>query len=379
MASVLILGGGFGGVAAAVSLSKRLTSDDPITLVDRRESFFFGFRKTWAFLGTAPLVEGTRPLKALERHGIEVLKGTIESIDPGTRSAVVDGERLDSDAMIVALGAQAKPESMPGLTEHGLNFYDPLNLDAAAAKLAAFDGGRVAIVISNLAYPCPPAPYETALLLVEYFSAKSVEAEIHVYSPKPMSLPVLGETSCSVLEGRLSEQGIVFHPMHTVEKIEEHQVRFETTADPYDLLIGIPGHVCPQVVVDSGLTNGGAWVKVDSRTLETGHDGVYAVGDVVSIPLADGKPLPKAGVFAEAQAKVAAARIASRLTGEAPTAAYDGSGYCFLEVGHKEAMLVSGNFLAEPHPDVQLAEPAAEHFEAKVELERSRLSEWFSA
>ena len=106
---------------------------------------------------------------------------------------------------------------------------------------------------------------------------------------------------------------------------------------------------------------------------------MYAIGDVISIPLADGKPLPKAGVFAEAQAKVVAARTTSRLTGEAPTAAYDGSGYCFLEVGHEEAMLVSGNFLAEPHPDVQLTEPAAEHFEAKVELERSRLSEWFSA
>ena len=379
MASVLILGGGFGGIAAAVSLSMRLTPDDPITLVDRRESFFFGFRKTWAFLGTSPLAEGMRPLKALERHGIEVRQGTIESIDPGSRSAVVDGERLDSDAMIVALGAQAKPVSMPGLTEHGLNFYDPPNLDAAAAKLAAFDGGRVAIVLPSSPYPCAPAPFETALLLVEYFSAKSVEAEIHLYSPKPMSLPVLGKASCSVLEERLSEKGIVFHPMHTVEKIEEHKVRFETTADPYDLLIGIPGHVCPQVVVDSGLTNGGAWVKVDSRTLETGHDGVYAVGDVISIPLADGKPLPKAGVFAEAQAKVVAARTTSRLTGEAPTAAYDGSGYCFLEVGHEEAMLVSGNFLAEPHPDVQLTEPAAEHFEAKVELERSRLSEWFSA
>ena len=379
MANILILGAGFGGVAAAVSLSERLTSNEQITLVDRRESFFFGFRKTWAFLGTATLADGMRPLKALERHGIEVRQGTIESIDPGTRSAVVDGERLDSEAMIVALGAEARPENMPGLTEHGLNFFDPLNIEPAAARLAAFDGGRVAIVLPNSPYPCPPAPYETALLLKEYFSAKSVEAEIHVYSPKPMSLPVLGETSCLVLEGRLSEKGIVFHPMHTVERIEDHKVRFESTADPYDLLIGIPGHVCPQVIVDSGLTNGGAWVKVDSRTLETGHDGVYAVGDVVSIPLADGKPLPKAGVFAEAQAKVAAARIASRLTGEAPTAAYDGSGYCFLEVGHKEAMLVSGNFLAAPHADVQLAEPAAEHFEAKIELERSRLSEWFPA
>ncbi len=377
MATVLVLGGGIGGVAAAISLSKRLSKDDKITLVDRREFFYFGFRKTWAFLRSSPMGEGMRPLKSLDGHGIEVRRGTIESIDPATRSAVVDGERLKSDAMIVALGAQWKAETMPGLKEYGLNFFDALSLDHTAARLAAFEGGRVAIVIPSLPYPCGPAPYEAALLLKEYFSAKSVEAEIHVYSPKPMSLPVLGEDGCSVLEGNLSEAGIVFHPMHTVELIEEHKVRFETSVDPYDLLIGIPGHVCPQVVLDSGLTDGGAWAKVDPRTLETDYDGVYAVGDVVSITLADGKPLPKAGVFAEAHAKVAVERIASRLAGETPTATYDGTGYCFLEVGDGKAMLVHGNFLANPRPDVQLAEPAAKHLEAKIELERSRLLEWF--
>ncbi|MCH7610846.1 MAG: NAD(P)/FAD-dependent oxidoreductase [Chloroflexi bacterium] len=377
MARVLVLGGGFGGVAAAFSLSKQLTKEDRITLVDRQDFFYFGFRKTWAFLRSSPIGEGMRPLKSLAAHGIEVRRGRIESIDPGSRSAVVDGERLDSDAMIVALGAQWKPETMPGLAEYGLNFYDGLSLDHTAYELAEFKGGRVAIVIPSQPYPCGPAPYEAALLLREYFAAKSVEAEIHVYSPKPMSLPVVGESGCSVLEGSLSEAAIVFHPMHTVERIEEHKVRFETTVEPYDLLIGIPGHVCPQVVIDSGLTDGGAWAKVDPRTLETDYEGVYAIGDVVSITLADGKPLPKAGVFAEAHAKVAADRIVARLRGETPTATYDGTGYCFLEVGDGKAMLVHGNFLAEPRPDVQLAEPAAKHLEAKMELERSRLLEWF--
>ncbi len=379
MASVLILGGGFGGVAAAVSLSRQLAPDDEITLVDRRDSFFFGFRKTWAFLRTAPMSEGMRPLKALEHHGISVRQGTIESIDPGTRSAMVDGERLAADAMIVALGAQAKPESMPGLSQHGLNFYEPLNIEAEAARLAAFEGGRVAIVLPNSPYPCAPAPFETALLLGDYFKAKAVEADIHVYSPKPISLPVIGESGCSVLEERLSHEGITFHPLHSVESIEKRKVRFETATAAYDLLIGIPGHVCPKIVVDSGLTDGGAWAKADSRTLETDFPGVYAIGDMISIPLVDGKALPKAGVFAEAHAKVAAERIAANLRGESPSAKYDGAGYCFLEVGNGKAMLVKGDFLAEPHADVQLTEPAVEHYQAKVDFEQDRLSDWFPA
>lgn len=324
------------------------------------------------------MAEGMRPLKALERHGVEVRQGTIESIDPSTRSAVVDGQRMAADAMVVALGAEAKPESTPGLSQYGLNFYQPLSIESEAARLAAFEGGRVAIVLPKLPYPCPPAPFETALLLKEYFGAKSVKAEIHVYSPKPMSLPVIGESGCSVLEGHLSKEGISFHPLHSVERIEEKKVHFETATAAYDLLIGIPGHVCPQIVVDSGLTNGGAWAKVNARTLETEFAGVSALGDVVSIPLADGKKvLPKAGVFAEAHAKVAAERIAASLRGQSPSANYDGAGYCFLEVGNGSAMLVSGNFLAEPHADVQLAEPTSEHYQAKLDFEKSRLSDWF--
>ena len=270
MASVLILGGGFGGVAAAVSLTRQLAPDDEITLVDRCDSFFFGFRKTWAFLRTAPMAEGMRPLKALEHHGVSVRQGTIESIDPASRSATVDGERLAADAMIVALGAQARPESMPGLSQYGLNFYDPKNIEAEAARLAAFEGGRVAIVLPNSPYPCAPAPFETALLLGDYFKAKAMEAEIHVYSPKPMSLPVIGESGCSVLEERLSQEGISFHPLHSVESIEKGLVRFETATAAYDLLIGIPGHVCPKIVVESGLTDGGAWAKVDSPHARNG-------------------------------------------------------------------------------------------------------------
>jgi sulfide:quinone oxidoreductase len=194
-----------------------------------------------------------------------------------------------------------------------------------------------------------------------------------------MSLPIIGESGCSVLEGKLSQKGITFHPMHTVESIEAGNVRFETATAAYDLLIGIPGHVCPKIVVDSGLTDGGGWAKADSRTLETDFPGVYAIGDMVSIPLVDGKALPKAGVFAEAQAKVAAERIAASIRGESPSATYDGAGYCFLEVGKGKAMLVKGNFLAEPHADVQLAEPTTEHYQAKVDFEHSRLSDWFPA
>jgi len=377
MAHILILGGGFGGVAAGVELSKLLAPEDRITLVDRREQFYFGFRKTWALLGETTLAAGQRPLKALERFGITVRHGSVDAIDPEAKAALIDGARVEADALVVALGAQSHPEGVPGFREYGLNLYDGPGLAVAADRLRQFRGGRVAVVILGIPYPCPPAPFELALLLREYFGSNGVEAVVDVFTPQPMSLPVLGQTGCAVVEARLEASEVGFHPNHTPVSIESGAIRFKTARVAFDLMIGIPGHRCPSVAQVSGLAEDGDWVKVNPMTLGTNYPGVYALGDMVSIPLANGKRLPQAGVFAEAQAKVVAARITAELAGQVSQASYDGTGFCFLEVGGGAAMLVQGNFLAAPEPEVRILEPASEHLQAKRELERSRLAEWF--
>ena len=377
MSKVLILGGGFGGLATAVSLRQRLDPTDQISLVDRREHFAFGFRKTWAFLGVSPMESGSRPIADIQRLGIEVIRGTIENIQPDSRSATVDGKQLQADALVIALGAHAKLDAVQGFSEHGISFYDPAGVDEAHERLQEFPGGRVAIAILGLPYPCPPAPYEAALLLKDRFTERSVEAEIHVYSPQPMSLPVLGEAGCSVIEGRLADHGITFHPNFEIARVDSNRLAFSTAIEPYDLLIGIPAHASPPLVAESGLAEQGGWIVVDPRSLETSHPDVYAIGDGAHVLMANGKPLPKAGVFAEAQGLVVAERIASKLAGEAATATFDGEGSCFLEVGGGKAMLVHGNFLAEPGPAVELLEPSEAHYQAKLEFETKRLEAWF--
>ncbi len=47
MASVLILGGGFGGLAAARELRARLSEDDEVTVVAADDHFYVGFAKLW--------------------------------------------------------------------------------------------------------------------------------------------------------------------------------------------------------------------------------------------------------------------------------------------------------------------------------------------
>jgi sulfide:quinone oxidoreductase len=377
MRRVLILGGGFGGVATAHALRRRLPPEDEIVVVERRPYFMLGLRKTWALVGRGTLEEGRRPLQALERFGIRVLPGTITAIDPANRAVEVDGRRWEGDAMVVALGAELAPEAILGFREHALNVYDPQEIPRAMEAVRAFRGGQVMIGIFGAPYKCPPAPYEMAFLLQDFFEARGVRARISVFTPQPMSLPVLGAAGCSVLEGRLAERGIDFLPNHKATAVEAGAVVFGERRRPFDLLLGIPPHRCPEVVVRSGLTDGGAWVRVHPRTLETRFAGVYAIGDITEILLPNGMPLPKAGVFAEAEGEVVAERIAAVFAGREPEASFSGEGFCYLELGRGEAMLVRGRFLVEPAPEIEITEPSPNYLEEKKRFEAERLRTWF--
>ena len=104
------------------------------------------------------------------------------------------------------------------------------------------------------------------------------------------------------MAGRLAERGISQRVGAKTERVEAGRVVLaDGGEEPFDLLIAVPPHRPPAVVADSGLAAGHGWIAVDPGTLATSHEGVYAVGDVNLIPLANGLPLPKAGVMAELQ------------------------------------------------------------------------------
>jgi sulfide:quinone oxidoreductase len=378
MHRVLVLGGGFGGIATAIALRSNLEPADEVVLVERRPSFVMGLRKNWALVRASTLAEGERSLAALGERGIEVVAGTIDAIRPDAREAQVDGRAIAADALVVALGAERDPGRVPGFREHAIDVYDEGANETGAAAIDAFAGGRVVIGIFGVPYPCPPGPYELALLLSERLAARGTSGGIFVFTPQAGSLPVLGDAGCAAFDGRLANEGITLRPKTNATAVEPGVVVAADTRIPFDLLLGVPPHRVPEVVTAAGLAEPGAWVKVDPQTLETRFPGVYAIGDVTAIPMASGMPLPKAGVFAHAQGDVAAARIADQLAGRTPTATFDGHGMCFLETGHGRATMVRGNFYASP-PDVALAEATEAHLAAKHAFESDRLAAWFGA
>ena len=377
MARVLILGAGFGGIATAVALREQLADHDEVVLVDRRDDFAMGLRKTWAILGISPIAYGTRSLDTLASRGITMLRGEITALDPAGRSATVDGATVEADALVVALGADRAMEAVTGLAAHGFNAWERAHVELAHGAVDAFRGGRLVVGIFGTPYPCPPAPFELAMLLSERFEARGIDAELAVVGPAPIVLPILGAAGCAPLDGRLAERGIAYLGGRTITAVADHALQLTPDETlPFDLLLAVPPHRCPAILVEAGLAAAGGWVSVDRSTLETGHEQVYAIGDATAIPLANGMPLPKAGLFAEKEGEVVAARIAARLRGEDPTSTFDGQGACFVEMGEGTDSMISGDFFADP-PLVSLSKPSTAQRAEKERFEMERLARWF--
>jgi sulfide:quinone oxidoreductase len=379
MARVAVLGGGFGGVATAVALRRRLAAQDEVMLIDRRDDFAMGIRKTWHILGISPLAYGTRHLASLREQGVMFVHGEITALDPARRGLRVDRAEVEADALVLALGAAHAVDAVPGLAEHGADAWTLGTIDRAHAAVDGFRGGRVLVGIFGAPYSCPPAPFELALLLVDRLEERGIAADVAVFGPAPITLPILGAAGCATLDGRLADRGIPYLAGRTAAAVHPDAVEFTSgEREPFDLLLAIPPHRVPRVLVDAGLAAPDGWVKANPATLETDHAGVYAIGDCTSIGLSNGMALPKAGAFAERAGETVVERIAARLDGEEPRATFDGVGACFIEMGGGEASMIRGDFFADP-PLASLTEPTLEQRAEKERFESDRLLRWFGA
>jgi sulfide:quinone oxidoreductase len=205
-------------------------------------------------------------------------------------------------------------------------------------------------------------------------------ANVEIFAAEPGPMGTAGPEVSAGVRSMIEAHGVTYHSSHQIEEVDAAAgaLRFAGTGrTAYDLLLYVPPHRAPAVVRNAGLTGENGWMSVDARTLSTGLPGVYAIGDVTSITLPSGKPLPMAGVFAHAQAEVVAANLAAEWSGETPDHAFDGKGACFIETGRGRAAYGSGDFYADPAPVMTLHEPSRWRHLAKVLFERQWLWKWF--
>jgi sulfide:quinone oxidoreductase len=371
---VVVLGAGFGGLELSAMLSAALGDRLDLTLIDRNDSFIFGFSKLDVMFGYKEPDAVRVAYRHINKQGVTFRQETITSIDPEARRVITDGGTYDADVLIVALGADYDFAATPGLVEGGNEFYSPAGAESLRDVLPTFSKGRAIVGVTSTPFKCPPAPSEAAFLLHDYLTERGVReaCEISIVIPFGVPIPPSPESSKAILEA-FAERGITFVSERLVRALDPKKrvaVLDDGTEMPYDLFLGVPRHRVPDVVAASGMTEDG-WIPVDPKTLETRFPGVYAVGDVTSVGT------PKAGAFAEGAARVVARSLIAQHGDGQPPAAYDGAGSCYVEFGSGIVGRVDVNFFSGPSPIGTYFEASADMVAEKERFGSSRRSSWF--
>jgi sulfide:quinone oxidoreductase len=240
----------------------------------------------------------------------------------------------------------------------------------------------VAVGVARTPFKCPAAPYEAVLLIDHQLRRRKLrdKSSITFFTPEGQPLPAAGPEIGGKVLTLLKQREIEWNPKEKLTKIENGMCAFESgNAIAFDLLFCVPPHKAPEPAVKAGLTDQTGWIPVNPRTMEAAHENVYALGDVTSIATPHGYVpyLPKAGVFAHGQAEILARNLAVKIQGRQPSEKWDGRGACFLEVGYGKSAYVSGNFLAEPKPQLDFKMPSWRWHLGKVLFEKRWLCKYF--
>ena len=271
--TILILGGGVGGLVTANELRRQLPTEHRIILIDREPKHLHNPSLLWLMLGWREPQQIQADLSKLLGQGIDFRQVEVLAINPETREVTLDAE-YSADYLVVALGAKPAPELTSGFAEGA---HTPYTLDGASRlrdALLEFEGGRIVVAVTGLPYRCPAAPYETAIMIHAFLKGRGLreKTDLQMITPEGMPMGTAGPEMAGAVKSLLEDCGIPFNPLtgtQSVDTASSELVLENGERVPFDLLVDVPPHRSPKIVRESGLANDAGWIPVDANTLAT--------------------------------------------------------------------------------------------------------------
>lgn len=348
MASILVLGGGFGGVVAAERLAKIIGPEHQITLVSRTNRFvFYPALVRLAFGRVEPDDISYDLREAMLDRRVRFIEAEVAHIDPSACKVDISGAEMDGslsyDYLICALGGRLATELIPGFFEfshHLLSIGAALKFGEAVRN---FHSGHAVIGYCATARLAVPV-YETTFALARLLDDRGDRAgtRITLVSPEPPSDLLAGPQMAMALRDALSAHQINFLPDFPISHISAGAVQTENGHYlNYDLLMLMPPFSGTSAVKGTGLADEEGYLYVDSHMRVMRAERMYAVGDCV------GFSGPKMGHMAVRQAEVAAANLTEELEGRVPKAEYNHEMMLVVDEGGGDSIYLHKNLWAD--------------------------------
>jgi NADH dehydrogenase FAD-containing subunit len=354
MASVLVLGGGFGGVVAAESLAKRLGPEHQITLVSRNAEFLFYPALVRLAFGQCAVEDISYDLRqAMLDRRIRFIQAEVAGIDPDERYAIIPhGEfrgKIPYDYLVFALGRRLATERVPGFFEHAHHLMTVRAALKCGDAVKEFHQGHAIIGYCPEARLTVPV-YETAFALDRQLRERGVRERVQItlVSPDPLGDPLGGEEMAKRLGALLEERGIELKPDFPINHVTAKEVWTSNSQHlAYDLLLLIPPFQGPGEARYLDITDDDNYIRVEQTMRVRGAERMYAVGDAVSFLG------PKMGHMAVRQGEVAAINLAAEIEGRVPEAQYQHELMLVIDAGGKDSIYLHQELWEEQEPSVK--------------------------
>ena len=358
---VLILGGNFAGLNAALHVKHALEDDVDVTVLSASDRFLFNPSLIWLPFGKRTPEDITFPVApTFEEHGVHFVNAAATSIDPDNQVVTAGGRDYTYDYLIIATGYQNKMDVIPGLTDGNAVTITTLE-DAIKAGEAwerfLKDPGDIVIGATQSA-GCFGAAYE--FLFNTAYQLKRNGLKDKVTLTYVTSEPFLGHFGIGglphgeqLLGMFLKKEGIDAKVSVGMESVDTDAVNLsDGTSLPFKYSMIVPPFVGQDVVKESVLSDDKGYVKVRDTWQTEKYDNVYAAGiaAAVAVPWQTPTPtgLPKTGFPTEVMARVAAENVVHQIKGEAPAEHKefaDMKAICVMDAGNNGVMILADKML----------------------------------
>lgn len=374
---VLVLGGNFGGLTAALAVSHELHGDVDVTVVSASDRFLFNPSLIWLPFGKRSPSDITFPLTpTFAEHGIDFVHAEATSLDLANQAVETTSGRFGYDYLVIATGYRNNFGVAPGLGPDG-NAFTITTLDEA---IRAGEGWRRfldapgdVIVGATQGAGCFGAAYEYLFNLSHQLRKAGIkkQAKITFVSSEPF-LGHFGIGGMPHGEGLLKmfmkKEGITAVLDASVDHVDEGRlVLADGTKHEFSYAMIIPPFLGQDVVAHATeIADDKGYVKVRDTYQSEPYDNVYAVGIAAAVPVpwqtATPIGIPKTGYPTEVQAHVAARNIANQIRGEAPQAhkAFgDIPAVCVMDAGNNGVIMLADKMLPPRKHGVLIPGPQA--------------------